>query len=150
MAQTPPALATEWTRLRRSALAFSAIAAAAFGLLAFYGPGLRGFSLGEPAHFAEWFTALAWVSVVLAPVLAWVFVGLAGLVGGIVLVTRKSRSGPRPIESGFHAVLVIAFYTLVPVVLLSIGPFVLWVVFWVEAGFGTCVPPGCEAVPAVP
>ncbi|MEV6878313.1 hypothetical protein [Amycolatopsis sp. NPDC051128] len=46
--------------------------------------------------------------------------------------------------------MVIALYALAPVVLLSIGPFVAWPIFWFESGFGTCVPPTCGAVQAVP
>ncbi|MEV6913294.1 hypothetical protein [Amycolatopsis sp. NPDC051071] len=150
MTQTPPTPDTEWLYLRRAALSMSAIAAAVFGLLAGCGAGLRGFTLGEPFPHGASFTALAWVSVVLAPVLVWIFVGLAVLVGGIVLVTRGTWSGPQVIESGLNAILVIAAYTLAPVVLMFIGPFVLWLLFWIETGFGTCVPPSCKGVPAVP
>jgi hypothetical protein len=150
MAQTPPIPATELSSLGRSALILSTIAAAVFGLLAGFGAGLRGFRLGEPVPFGESFTALAWISTTLAPVLAWTFAGFVVLVGGVALLTRGFRSGPRRLESGLNAVLAIAFYALVPVVLLSIGPFLLWPIFWFETGFGTCVPPTCEAVPAVP
>ncbi|MCE7003649.1 hypothetical protein LWC34_12550 [Kibdelosporangium philippinense] len=150
MSQTPPTPATECSSLGRSALILSMIAAAVFGLLAGCGAGLRGFRLGEPVHLSEAFTALAWISTTLAPALAWTFVGLAVLVGGIALITRGIRSGPRPIESILKAVLAIALYALAPVVLLSIGPFAVWLVLWLETGFGTCVPPTCEAVPAVP
>jgi hypothetical protein len=150
MSQTPPTPATEWSSVGRSALILSAIAAAVFGLLASCGAGLRGFSLPEPAHLDWPFTALAWISITLAPVLAWIFVGLVAFVGGIALWTRGLRPGPRPLESVLATVMTIAFYALAPVVLLSIGPFVLWPIIWFETGFGTCVPPTCNAVPAVP
>ncbi|RSN25976.1 hypothetical protein DL990_31420 [Amycolatopsis sp. WAC 01416] len=150
MAQTPLTPDTDWIHLRWSALILSAIAAAVFGLLAGCGAGLRGFSVGEPGDFGAWFNVLAWISVVLAPVLAWIFVGLVVLMGGIVLMTRKSPSGTEALEFGLQAVSVIAFYALVPVVLLFAGPFVLWTFYWFSTWFGTCVPPACKSVPAVP
>ncbi len=150
MSRTSPAHTTEWSSLSRSALILSAIAAAVFGLLACRGAGLREFRLGEHARFAEAYTALSWISVVLAPALAWIFLGLAVLVGGIALLTRGSRSVPEFLEFGLEAVPVVVCYALAPIVLLFVGPFVLWLVFWFETGFGSCVPPACESVPAVP
>lgn len=150
MAQTPLTPETEWAYLRWFALILAAIAAAVFGLLACCGAGLRGFSVGEPGDFDTWFTILAWISVVLAPVLVWIFVGLVVLVGGIVFKTRKSSLGTEALEFGLDAVLLIAFLALAPVVLLFAGPFVLWTLYWFSTSFGTCVPPTCKSIPAVP
>lgn len=47
-------------------------------------------------------------------------------------------------------VVCLPFYALALVMLLSVGPFLLWPIFWFETGFGTCVPPDCDWVPAVP
>ena len=136
--------------LGRPVLILAAIVAAVFGLLAGCGAGMCGFSLAEPVDFAWAFTALAWMSVTLAPAVALTFVGLAVLLGGIALCTKGFRSVPRLLESHFETVLMIEVCALAPVVLLSIGPFVLWPIFWLETGFGSCVPGDCDSVPAVP
>lgn len=141
MAQTPPTRATEWPSEGRSVLILSMIAAAVFGLLAGCGAGLAGARLSEQPDFGWAFTALAWISVTLAPALAATFVGLAVLVGGITLRTRGFRSGPRPPELFLTTVLVIAVYALIPVALLFLGPFAVWLLSWVTSLLGTC-PPG--------
>jgi hypothetical protein len=141
MAQTPPTRATEWPSGGRSVLILSMIAAAVFGLLAGCGAGLDGSWLSEQPDFGWAFTALAWISVTLAPTLAWIFVGLAVLVGGIALRTRGFRSGPWPPEFILTAVLTIPLYALIPVALLFLGPFAVWLLSWVTSLLGTC-PPG--------
>ena len=148
MVQAP---ATEWYSLCRATLIMSTTDAAVFGLLACCGAGLRGFRLAEPADLGGAFTALAWLSATVAPAVAWFFVGLTVLVGAVALWTWGwFRPAPRAGESVLAAVLTIEVFTLAPVVLLFLGPFVLWPIIWLETGFGTCVPPACEAVPAVP
>ncbi|NUT99918.1 MAG: hypothetical protein HOY78_48720 [Saccharothrix sp.] len=144
---TPP---EERAAQGRLTLVMVLVAAAVFGLLSGCGAGLRGFELAEPFDFAESFNGLAWISTTIAPVAAWTFVGTAALVGVVGLTTRGFRKGPRFLESAHVVVGVGAFYALVPVALLLVGPFVVWPVLWFESGFGTCLPPTCQAVPAVP
>lgn len=141
MAQTPPTRATEWPSEGRPALILLMITAAVFGLLAGCGPGLDGSRLSEQPDFGWAYTALAWISVALAPALAWTFVGLAVLVGGIALLTRGFRSGPWPPEFVLTTLGVIAIYALIPVALLFFGPFVIWLLSWFTSSLGTC-PPG--------
>lgn len=151
MSQTPSVDATEWYSLCGFTLVLSTITASVYGLLAAVGAGLRGFSLSEPADFRHAFDLLAWMSITVAPTLTWIFVGISVFVGGVGLWTWGwFRSAPRPVESVVGAVLRIEFCALAPVVLLFVAPFVLWPIYWIESGFGTCVPPDCGGVPAVP
>ncbi|MDX8056249.1 hypothetical protein SK571_43330 [Lentzea sp. BCCO 10_0798] len=141
MAQTPPTRATEWPSEGRSALILSMITAGVFGLLAGCGARLNGSWLSEHLEFGWAYTALAWASVTLAPALAWTFVGLAVLVGGIALRTRGFRSGPWPPEFVLTAVLMIPIYALVLVALLFFGPFAVELLTWVASFLDNC-PPG--------
>lgn len=146
MTQTPPAPATGWT-----ALTLSTIAATVFGLMAAHGAGLREVRLPASPDDMGWsFTALAWISTTIAPILAWIFLGVVVLVGVIAIYTRWFRSGPRLIESVLTAAMCLPFYALALIVLLTAGTFLLWLISWMETGFGTCVPPACHPAPAVP
>lgn len=140
MAQTPPTRATEWPSGGRSALILSMTAAAVFGLLAGCGAGLDGSWLSEQADLGWAFTALAWISATLAPALAWIFAGLAVLMGGIALRTKGFRSGPWPPELVLTAALAIPLYALIPVALLFLGPFAIWLLSWVASLLDTCRP----------
>jgi hypothetical protein len=131
-----------------SALIAPAAATTAYGLLAAFGAGLNGFSLGRGAgrffDLAWMFTALAWVSTTtVVSVMAWTFAGLTALVLATGALTRGFRSRTTLTEP---VVRVATTLTVVPLVLVVL-PFALaaalWLLFWFSTGFGTCVPPEC-------
>ncbi|MET9227783.1 hypothetical protein [Lentzea sp. NPDC003310] len=140
MAQAPHTRTSEWPSEGRSALVLSLIAAAVFGLLAGCGAALEVSWLSEHPDFGWGFTALAWIATSPAPALALTFVCLAAFVG-VVLRIGAGRSGCWPPESVLTAVLLIPTYALLPVVVLFLGPFAVWLLTWVGSLLYHC-PPG--------
>ena len=138
-------------------LTSSTAAATAFGLLAAHGTGLRGTRLDlspDPGLFSDlgWlFTALAWTAgTPLVAAAAWTYSGLAVLVLATAGLTGGFHATPRPAELLLKTTAVSSSTPLLLALLPFAAAYALWFLYWFLTGFGTCVPPGCAATPAVP
>ncbi|WP_146174690.1 hypothetical protein [Umezawaea tangerina] len=136
-------------------LVLAVVAAGVFGLLVLFGSGLRGVRIGFGGgvfwDLGWMFAGVAWVSETLVfLVFAWGFVGVVGVLVVLALVSK----GFRGVSAAGRRVVAVAVpvvgYPLVVVLLPFILGCAMWLLFWVLTSFGTCIPPECQATPAVP